>query len=169
MGQMATQTPPEVAPTAGLPVVDIFCDESCHLQRDGHSSMSLGAISVAHESVRSVSTALRALKHHHGFSDDFELKWSKVSPAKLDFYLSIVDYFFNEPSLSFRGLVATHKERLEVAEAYQIPHGAVRRLATRAEQTNSHRLVLSPKVCRDGECRDITDKIRGADSERARR
>jgi hypothetical protein len=53
----------------------------------------------------------------------------------------------------------------EVAEAYQIPHAAVARLATRAEQTNSHRLVLSPKVCRDGDCGDITEKIRGADPE----
>ena len=75
--------------------------------------MSLGAISVAHGSVRSVSTALRDLKQQHGLSDSFELKWSKVSPAKLDFYLAVVNYFFSESTLSFRGLVATHKERLD--------------------------------------------------------
>lgn len=58
-------------------------------------------------------------------------------------------------------------KNFDLAEAYQIPHAAVARLATRSEHTNSHRLVLTPKVCRDGECRDITEKIRGADPERA--
>jgi hypothetical protein len=96
-----------------LPIVDIFCDESCHLQRDSHTSMSLGAVSVPHDSVQSVSAAVRALKQKHGLNSNFELKWSKVSPAKLNFYLAVVDYFFDEPTLSFRGLVATHKERLD--------------------------------------------------------
>jgi len=57
-------------------------------------------------------------------------------------------------------------KNFDVMEAYQIPHAAVARLATRSEHTNSHRLVLTPKVCRDGKCRDITEKIRGADPER---
>jgi hypothetical protein len=54
----------------------------------------------------------------------------------------------------------------KVLEAYQIPHAAVARLATRAEHTNSHRLVLTPKVCRDGECVNITEKLRAADPDR---
>lgn len=56
-------------------------------------------------------------------------------------------------------------KEFEVMEAYQIPHAAVARLATRAAHTNSHRLVLNPKVCRDPDCRDITQKIRAADPE----
>jgi len=54
----------------------------------------------------------------------------------------------------------------EVLEAYQIPHAAVTRLAKRSEHTNSHRLVLASKVCRDADCCDITEKIRAADPER---
>ncbi|HUT56807.1 MAG TPA: hypothetical protein VNA25_02905 [Phycisphaerae bacterium] len=53
-----------------------------------------------------------------------------------------------------------------VAEAYQIPHSAVKRLASRAQHTNSYRLVLTPRVCRDPDCRDITEKIRAAEPER---
>ena len=53
-----------------------------------------------------------------------------------------------------------------VAEAYQIPHAVVKRLATKARHTNSYRLVLTPKVCRDPDCRDITEEIRAADPER---
>jgi hypothetical protein len=97
---------------AALPLIDIFCDESCHLEHDGQPSMSLGAISLPHASARRVSLALRELKSRHGLSPDFELKWSKVSPAKLPFYLDVVAYFFNEPALSFRGLVATQKDQL---------------------------------------------------------
>lgn len=74
----------------------------------------------------------------------------------------------NLESGGFDYIVAVLLDReFEVAEAYQIPHAAVARFATRAEQTNSYRLVLTPKVCRDNECRDITEKIRGADPERA--
>lgn len=102
-----------VASSGALPLIDIFCDESCHLEHDGHSSMSLGAISVAHADTARVSKGLRELKRRHGMNTDFELKWSKVSPAKLDFYLEVVAYFFTEPALSFRGLVATHKDQLD--------------------------------------------------------
>ena len=56
-------------------------------------------------------------------------------------------------------------KEFEVMEAYQIPHAAVVRLATRAAHTNSRRLVLNPKVCGDPDCRDIAEKIRAADPE----
>jgi hypothetical protein len=51
----------------------------------------------------------------------------------------------------------------DVAEGYQLPHAAVVRLATFAPHTNSHRLVMTPNVCRDPECRDITERLRSAD------
>jgi hypothetical protein len=48
---------------------------------------------------------------------------------------------------AFDYIVAVLLDRdFEVAEAYQIPHAAVKRLAKRVEHTNSHRLVLTPKV-----------------------
>ena len=59
-------------------------------------------------------------------------------------------------------------KNFEVMEAYQIAHAAVARLATRAIHTNSHRLVLTPKVCRDPECSNITERIRAADPERGK-
>jgi uncharacterized protein DUF6998 len=56
-------------------------------------------------------------------------------------------------------------KNFDVAEAYQLPHGAVVRLTSRAELTNSRRLVLSPRICRDPECYDVTAKLRAADRE----
>jgi hypothetical protein len=32
----------------------------------------------------------------------FEVKWTKISSAKLDFYLNLVDYFFDDDDLHFR-------------------------------------------------------------------
>lgn len=54
-------------------------------------------------------------------------------------------------------------KNFDVAEAYQIPYAAVARLATFAAHTNSHRLVMTPSVCHDAECTNITDKLRAAD------
>ena len=57
-------------------------------------------------------------------------------------------------------------KNFDVAEAYQIPYAAVGRLASFAAHTNSHRLVLTPNVCRDPDCLDITEKLRAADQRR---
>ncbi|MBM7824806.1 hypothetical protein JOD55_000633 [Arcanobacterium pluranimalium] len=49
---------------------------------------------------------LREIRIRHNIRPDFELKWTKVSPAKLDFYLDVIDYFFDNDDLSFRAIVA---------------------------------------------------------------
>jgi len=72
----------------------------------------------------------------------------------------------NLDKYNFNFIVAVLLDKdFQVAEAYQIAHSAVARLATRAEYTNSYRLVLTPKVCRDHECHNITEMIRAADPE----
>jgi hypothetical protein len=47
---------------------------------------------------------VRALKAEHGLEPDFEAKWTKVSPAKMDFDLGLVDLFLTDERLRFRGL-----------------------------------------------------------------
>jgi len=68
--------------------------------------MVLGAIWCPSDAARDVSKALREIKVRHGLGSDFELKWSKVSPAKVDYYADVLSYFFAEPSLRFRCLIA---------------------------------------------------------------
>lgn len=34
------------------------------------------------------------------------MKWNKVSPAKLAFYLDVIDYFFDDDDLGFRAVIA---------------------------------------------------------------
>lgn len=94
---------------------NIYCDESCHLENDGIPVMVLGALSCPADRARGLSLSIRDIKRKHGLADGFEIKWAKVSPAKVDFYLEIVDHFFAQDYLSFRALVAPNKANLQHA------------------------------------------------------
>lgn len=91
-------------------IYNIYCDESGHLENDEVGIMVLGAVWCPLEKTREISTRLREIKVEHGLSRDFEIKWTKVSPAKLSFYLDVLDYFFNEDDLHFRALIAPKGE-----------------------------------------------------------
>jgi len=91
---------------------NIYCDESCHLENDRQRSMVLGAIVCPLEKTREIAARIRELKVKHGLRADFEIKWSKVSKAKVDFYLAVLDYFFDDDDLSFRALVVPDKKAL---------------------------------------------------------
>jgi hypothetical protein len=82
---------------------NVYCDESCHLERDGCSLMMLGAVWCKTEIVPHVSKRLREIKARYGMKRPFEIKWTKVSPSKQEMYLDWVDYFFDDDDLHFRG------------------------------------------------------------------
>lgn len=88
------------------PVINIYCDESCHLLHDRHNIMVLGAIICPEEKVREIAVRLRDIKAKHSLPDHFEVKWTKVSPSKVEFYKEIIDYFFDDDDLRFRVIVA---------------------------------------------------------------
>ncbi|MBN8727053.1 MAG: DUF3800 domain-containing protein [Xanthomonadales bacterium] len=90
---------------------NIYCDESCHLPNDGQPLMVLGAVWCPVDKSREISVRLREIKEAHGLPPDFEVKWSKVSPAKQSFYRDYLDYFFDDDDLHFRAWVA-HKTGL---------------------------------------------------------
>jgi hypothetical protein len=91
---------------------NVYCDESGHLPNDGQSVMVLGALWCPLEQTRVIGEQLRALKRKHGLSPQFETKWTKVSPAKVTFYLETVEYFLSNDLLRFRALVIPDKSRL---------------------------------------------------------
>src|SRR5882724_11946173 len=90
----------------------VYCDESCHLENDGQQVMVLGAVWCPLEKTRDITMRLREIKVRHGLAADFEIKWTKVSPAKQQFYLDILDYFFDDDDLHFRGLIIRDKAKL---------------------------------------------------------
>lgn len=91
---------------------NIYCDESCHLERDQIPVMVLGAVWCPLSRCQEVSKRLRILKAEHGLSRDFEMKWVKVSPAKLAFYEAAIDKFFDTEYLQFRAVVIPDKTKL---------------------------------------------------------
>jgi hypothetical protein len=92
---------------------NVYCDESCHLEHDWQKVMILGAVWCPLEKARETAQSIRAIKEKHGLSRGFEIKWTKVSPGKVDFYIDLIDYFFTEPDLHFRALIAADKDRLQ--------------------------------------------------------
>ncbi|MCG8527161.1 MAG: DUF3800 domain-containing protein [Opitutales bacterium] len=91
----------------------VYCDESCHLENDLSPVMTLGSIHLPNDGVRQFSLQIREIKRQFGLADKFEIKWTKVSPSKLDFYLSVLDYFFSHPTAHFRAVVLKDKGRLD--------------------------------------------------------
>jgi hypothetical protein len=103
------------------PTYNVYCDESCHLERDRQTVMVLGAVWCPLEKAREISVHIRAIKAQHGLPPRFEFKWGKVSPAKQDFYLELLDYFFDNADLHFRALVVQDKSKLQ-HELYEQTH-----------------------------------------------
>ena len=91
---------------------NIYCDESCHLIADGIQFMSLGCVWCSAARTPEISRRIREIKGKHGLLKTsnlpnsgvplFEIKWTKVSLAKIDFYKEITDYFFDNDDLHFR-------------------------------------------------------------------
>jgi hypothetical protein len=100
-------------------IYNVYCDESSHLENDHQSVMVLGAVWCSLEKVREISIRLREIKMRHGLKPDFEVKWTKISPAKQQFYLDILDYFFDDDDLHFRALVIPDKTKLRHAAFFQ--------------------------------------------------
>ena len=87
-------------------IFNVYCDESCHLENDHQKVMVLGAVWCPLEKSHEIMVRLREIKQKHGLKPEFEVKWSKVSPAKKGLYLAFVDYFFDDDDLHFRALIA---------------------------------------------------------------
>lgn len=93
-------------------IFNIYCDESCHLQNDHHQVMLLGSVWCPIEKTHEIAVRIREIKQRHKLSPSFEIKWSKVSPAKQLFYMDLVDYFFDDDDLHFRALIVSDKSKL---------------------------------------------------------
>lgn len=92
---------------------NVYCDESCHLENDDLKAMSLGAVWCKKGKVQEANKRIREIKEKHRIGDGAEVKWTKASPCNERLYLDIVDYFFDDDDLHFRGLIVPDKSILD--------------------------------------------------------
>lgn len=98
---------------------NIYCDESCHLEYDGQKAMAIGGVWCPEERKDEIFRRIREIKVEHGLSRWMEIKWNKVSDGQLDFYMDVVNYFFDNSDLHFRVLVVPDKQMLRHGEFNQ--------------------------------------------------
>jgi len=94
-------------------MINIYCDESCHLENDGNNIMLLGAVWCPKIKVKEINLAIRAIKDNNNLPSYREMKWSRLSESKRQAYLDIVSYFFDEDALNCRILIVRNKNALD--------------------------------------------------------
>ncbi|MDE6161158.1 MAG: DUF3800 domain-containing protein [Muribaculaceae bacterium] len=97
----------------------VYCDESCHLEHDGISTMVVGGVWCEDEVRHQIFEDLRAIKIRHGFKPYWELKWNAVSEVKLSYYADVIRYFYSRPQLHFRALIVPDKTKLNHSQFNQ--------------------------------------------------
>ncbi len=92
---------------------NIYCDETCHLENDRINDMVIGAIWCPQEKLKDINQRIKRIKLRNGISSEAELKWTKISPAKIDAYKDLIEYFFDDDSLHFRAIIVPDKSKLD--------------------------------------------------------
>lgn len=143
-------------------MINIYCDESCHLENDNTDVMVLGGVYCPKDKVKSITREITKIKRKYNLSKYSELKWTKISNSKIDMYNEIIEYFFNCPDLYFRGLVIKEKCDLnhEVFEQshdewyYKMYYLMLKKIISKKEQYN---IYLDIK---DTQGRNKVDKLK---------
>ena len=100
---------------------NVYCDETCHLERDGINDMVIGAIWCPQDKLQEINNRIKNIKMRNGISPSAEMKWTKISPAKVQAYKDIIDYFFDDDALHFRAIIISEKSKLN-HEAFHQTH-----------------------------------------------
>lgn len=92
---------------------NIYCDESCHLEHDGINVMALGGIWCLQEKICAINTRIKEIKSKYNIRANNEVKWTKISPSKYAMYEDIINYFFDDNDLCYRGVIVPDKAKLD--------------------------------------------------------
>lgn len=92
--------------------INMYCDESCHLQHDNNKIMVIGSIWMEKEKRKEVCERIRSIKLLNNIKKDYELKWSKASSLKERAYIDLINMFFDDDDLHFRCVIVKNKDKL---------------------------------------------------------
>lgn len=138
------------------PRLHLFCDESCHLPHDKAPFLLLGLVACPAEKVRTSHEELAAIWDRFNLPKHLEVKWTKVSPARIDFYKAILEWFFTSDNVFFRAVSLPEKQALYARSApekreyiyYRLYYQLLR---TTIEQENRYRVFIDLKDTRGRE------------------
>ncbi len=97
-------------------MINVYCDESCHLENDNSNIMVIGGVWCDKNKVKVISQEIKNLKIKHNIKPNFEIKWVKVSNNKIQFYSELLKLFFDNENLHFRCLIVSDKSKLRHKE-----------------------------------------------------
>lgn len=100
--------------------VNLYIDESCHLENDGLPVMLMALTKVPEAHKKPLTHKFKGILLAH--KSPTELKWNTLSKSRLPLYKALIDAFFEEPALSFRCLMIKNKQNLDHAAFNQGGH-----------------------------------------------
>lgn len=81
---------------------NMYCDESSHLQNDGMPFMLIAYTCTPYNQLKIHNEQIKQIKAKYKFKG--EIKWINVSKSQLNFYMELIDYFFNT-ELQYRAII----------------------------------------------------------------
>ncbi len=134
----------------------LFCDESTHLPYDRAAFLLLGLVACPAEGVRTAHEELSAIWEQFKLPKHLEVKWTKVSPGRVDFYKAVLEWFFDSDNITFRALELPDKQRLYAALPAETRDALYYRLYYQLlrmaiEQENRYRVFIDLKDTRGRE------------------
>ncbi len=100
---------------------NIYCDERCHLEHDRPQWMVLRAICCPEEKIPLSSERMKGIKIENNLPRQFEIKWTRASRGKLQFYLDLLKFFLDYQDHLFRALTVPDKSILNHKAQKQTP------------------------------------------------
>lgn len=85
--------------------INVYCDESCHLENDTSKFMVIGGIYVKKSDVSLINEEIKQIKIKHGFTHNYEIKWTKIRKNNIDLSIELIEYFFLNQKMRFRGYI----------------------------------------------------------------
>jgi hypothetical protein len=102
-----------------MTVYNIYCDESCHLEKDGFPVMCIGYTKVDNNIYEAYKEELKKIKTKHKVHA--EIKWVSVSTSRLEFYKEVINFFFGN-YITFRCILVKYKNKLDHSQFNQGDH-----------------------------------------------
>jgi len=89
-----------------MELINVYCDESCYMEFDQCPIMTIGGIWCAKSKIKEITSRINDIKQKHNIKKHIEFKWTQVSKSKKEFYLDVINYFFDNNDINFRCLIA---------------------------------------------------------------